>query len=99
MMLLSEDLTSPAVLLDNSSECVEMSNDVEVNSDSQRLLFQSINNNYARTTMTVTELLQCAANNGDKTFNIFLNSMDSKAIPRKDPRSTQAEIKNKVAHA
>ena len=49
--------------------------------------------------MTVAELLQWAANNGDKNFNIFLNSTDSKAIPRKAPRSTQAEIKNKIAHA
>ena len=71
MMLGSEDLTLPVVLLDNSSESVEMSNDVEVNSDSQRLLLQSINNNYVRMTMMAAELLQCAANNGGKHFNIF----------------------------
>ena len=74
-----------------------MSNDMEVNS--QRLFLQSFNNNYARSTMTVAELLQCAANNGGKNLNIFLNSTDSKAIPRKDSRCTQAEIKNKIAHA
>ena len=99
MMLGLEDPTSLAVLPDNTSNCVQMSNDVDVNNDSQRLLLQAVNNNYARSEVTVAELLQRAASNGGKNFNIFLNSTDSKVISRKDPRSTQAEIKNKIAHA
>ena len=95
-MLGLEDPTSLAVLPDNTSNCVQMSNDVDVNNDSQRLLLQAVNNNYARSAVTVAEFLHCAASNKGKNLYISLNSTDSKVIPRKDPRSTQAEIKNKI---
>ena len=91
--------TSPVGLPDNNSDCVEMSNEVEENIESQRLLLQVVNNNYARSAATAAELLQHAASNGGKKFNLFLNSTDSKVIPRKDTRAIQAEIKNKIAHA
>lgn len=32
------------------------------------------------------------------SFNIFLQSTDSKAIPDRDPRAVQAEIKKKITH-
>ena len=99
MMLGLENPTSPVGLPDNNSDCVEMSNDVEENNESQILPLQVVNNNYVRSAVTVAELLQQAASNGGKNFNMFLNSTVSKVIPRKDPRAIQAEIKNKIAHA
>ena len=69
-----EDPTSSEPLPDNASESVEMPNDADVNSECQRLLIQSVNNNYARSVVTVTEILQYVANNGGESFNIFLNS-------------------------
>ena len=66
-----EDPTLPVNLPDNTGECVEMSNDMEMNSESKRLFLQSVDNNYVRSEVTVAKLLQCAANNGGKNFNIF----------------------------
>lgn len=44
-------------------------------------------------------LLQAADENGGKSFNIFIQSVDSKAIRHRDPKAVQAEIKTKIIHA
>ena len=57
---------------------------------------QPLNNNYDPSSVTMAKFLKCAADDGGRNFNIFLNSTDSKSLPRRDPRATQMEIKSMI---
>ena len=89
-------LTPAESLLETSSVCVEMLNAEDAASGSEGLSTQTGNDNYARFPATIDEILQNAANNGGKSFNVFLKSTDSRTLPRRDPRVTQNEIRNKI---
>lgn len=45
------------------------------------------------------DLIEIAAANGAKTFNIFINSSTTKTLPCKDPRVIQQELKAKIKPA
>ena len=83
------NLASTASLSENSSECVEMFNVADAASGPEGLSRQVSNNDYARYSATIEEILQNAADNGGKSFNIFLKSTEFKNLPRRDPRATQ----------
>ena len=39
-----------------------------------------------------------AIEKGDRNFNIFVTSQNSKSLPKRDLRATQIEIRNKIPH-
>ena len=63
-----------------------MLSDADAASAPEVLSTQASNNNYAESLTTDEEILQNAANNGGKNFNIFLKSTESKNLPHRDPR-------------
>ena len=69
-------------LTENFSESVGMLNESEMHSARQRLFMQLLSNNYARSSVTMAELLKNARDNGGRNFNVFLNSSDSKSFSR-----------------
>lgn len=67
-----------------------------VETEDNVLVSESSNNNVAHSSASSDFPLQAASENGGKSFNIFIQSMDSKTILDHDSR---AEIKTKINHA
>lgn len=56
------------------------------------------NINVVRSSALVNSLHRMAAENGGKTFNIFLTSSESKSPPHRDHVAIQSETKGKIVH-
>lgn len=67
-------------------------------SDENNVQFIDVNPNVARTSAPIDSLLQMAAQNGGKKFNIFVMSSVSSTIPKRDLRAVQAEFIAKTEH-
>lgn len=81
-------------IVDASLNSASVSN-IEMVEVSENVLVTDIaQNKVARSSASLDFLLHAAANIGSKSFNIFIQSVESKAIPCHDPRAVQTEIKN-----
>ena len=56
------------------------------------------NANFLWFSVPVEELINMAAEKEDCIFNVFETSQNSKSLPKRDPRSIQIVIKNKISH-
>lgn len=75
-------------------------NNVEMNCV-EEFEIQSVKDNphVARSTAPIASLLHLASSNGGNNFNVFISSTASNTLPKRDPRSTQAELQRQATNA